>query len=77
MAKLVPDFDEYRKPFIEGGSVFIYLKQKYPNKIFWINGLYYTLIISGHMHNKIQINLLNKSNNRKKLLRIVKNNLII
>ncbi len=32
-------FAEYREPFIGGGSLFIYLKQKYPQLQFWINDL--------------------------------------
>ncbi|WP_013320272.1 DNA adenine methylase [Gloeothece verrucosa] len=32
-------FSEYREPFIGGGSVFIYLKQKYPDLKYWINDL--------------------------------------
>jgi DNA adenine methylase len=32
-------FSEYREPFIGGGSVFIYLKQKYPDIKIWINDL--------------------------------------
>ena len=28
---LPPDFSEYREPFVGGGSLFIYLKQKYPH----------------------------------------------
>ncbi len=36
----ISDFAEYREPFVGGGSVFIYLKQTYPNKMFWINDLY-------------------------------------
>jgi DNA adenine methylase len=38
--KLIPNFDEFREPFLGGGSLFVYLKQHYPNKIFWINDLY-------------------------------------
>jgi DNA adenine methylase len=40
IAKLIPDFDEFREPFLGGGSVFVYVKQRYPNKKFWVNDLY-------------------------------------
>ena len=40
IAKLIPEFDEFREPFLGGGSVFIYIKQRYPDKKFWINDLY-------------------------------------
>ena len=40
IAFLIPPFDEYREPFLGGGSVFLYLKQKYPNKKYWVNDLY-------------------------------------
>ncbi|HNL06177.1 MAG: DNA adenine methylase [Chitinophagales bacterium] len=40
IASLVPDFSEYREPFLGGGSVFLYLKQKYHTQQFWINDLY-------------------------------------
>ncbi len=43
IASLVPKFDEFREPFLGGGSVFIYLKQKFPNKKFWVNDLYVEL----------------------------------
>lgn len=36
---LPPKFLEYREPFVGGGSLFIYLKQKYPNLNIWINDL--------------------------------------
>jgi DNA adenine methylase len=36
---MVCDFEEYREPFVGGGSVFIYLKQKFPEKKFWINDI--------------------------------------
>jgi len=38
--KLIPDFDEFREPFLGGGSVFVYVKQRYPNKKYWVNDLY-------------------------------------
>jgi len=37
--QLPPYFSEYREPFVGGGSLFIYLKQKYPNLKVWINDL--------------------------------------
>ncbi len=40
---LIPEFDEFREPFVGGGSVFIYLKQRHPNKTYWINDLYTNL----------------------------------
>jgi len=40
IAKLLPDFDEFREPFIGGGSVFVYVKQHFPDKKYWINDLY-------------------------------------
>ena len=40
---LVPDFKEFREPFVGGGSIFVYLKQKYPERKFWINDLYENL----------------------------------
>ncbi len=40
IAALIPDFDEFREPFVGGGSVFIYLKQKFPRRRFWINDIY-------------------------------------
>ena len=40
IAKLIPDFDEFREPFLGGGSVFVYVKQRYPDKKFWVNDLY-------------------------------------
>lgn len=37
---LIPAFDEFREPFLGGGSVFIAVKQKYPAKKFWVNDIY-------------------------------------
>lgn len=36
---LVPEFSEFREPFLGGASVFLALKQKYPDKKYWINDL--------------------------------------
>ena len=43
ISPLIPEFNEYREPFVGGGSVFVYLKQRYPNKKFWINDIYKNL----------------------------------
>lgn len=43
IAKLLPEFDEFREPFVGGGSVFIYAKQRFPSKKFWVNDLYFEL----------------------------------
>ncbi len=40
MKHLLPqEFDEYREPFVGGGSFFIYLKQKNPQLKIWVNDL--------------------------------------
>jgi DNA adenine methylase len=43
ISKLIPDFREFREPFVGGGSVFVYLKQKFPSRTFWINDIYQNL----------------------------------
>ncbi|MCC6864907.1 MAG: DNA adenine methylase [Ignavibacteria bacterium] len=43
IAKLIPPFNEFREPFVGGGSVFIYTIQRFPDKIYWVNDLYYEL----------------------------------
>lgn len=40
---LIPAFTEFREPFVGGGSVFIHLKQKFPDKKYWINDKYFEL----------------------------------
>lgn len=42
---LVKDFDEYREPFVGGGSIFLYLKQLNPTAKYWINDIYYNLYV--------------------------------
>ena len=41
LASLMPNFKEYREPFIGGGSVFIAAKQSKPDLRYWINDLFY------------------------------------
>jgi DNA adenine methylase len=43
ISRLIPQFDEFREPFVGGGSVYIYLKQKFPERKFWINDKYENL----------------------------------
>ncbi|CAN5609145.1 DNA adenine methylase [soil metagenome] len=43
ISALIPSFDEFREPFVGGGSVFIHLRQKFPHKKFWINDKYVEL----------------------------------
>lgn len=43
LVDLMPDFKEYREPFLGGGSVFLTAKQKRPDAKYWVNDLYYDL----------------------------------
>ena len=43
LVDLMPQFSEYREPFLGGGSVFLTAKQKRPDAKFWVNDLYYDL----------------------------------
>ncbi|MEZ5025364.1 MAG: DNA adenine methylase [Chitinophagales bacterium] len=43
ISTIIPDFDEYREPFLGGGSIFIYAKQRFPFKTYWVNDLYLEL----------------------------------
>ena len=40
---LMPGFDEYREPFLGGGSVYLTARQLRPGKKYWVNDLYYDL----------------------------------
>lgn len=42
---ILPDYDEYREPFLGGGSVYLYAKQNKPKKKYRINDLYRELYI--------------------------------
>ena len=43
LTDLMPEYQEYREPFLGGGSVFLTAKQKRPDARYWINDLYYDL----------------------------------
>ena len=58
--KIIPDFIEYREPFVGGGSVFVYLKQKYPSKIYWINDIYRNLYLFWKVCENNPIKLIDK-----------------
>jgi site-specific DNA-adenine methylase len=38
------DYDEFREPFLGGGSVAIHITKKYPNLDIWVNDLYEPLV---------------------------------
>ena len=38
------DYDEYREPFLGGGSVAIHISKKYPDLRIWVNDLYEPLV---------------------------------
>lgn len=46
---LPTNFTEFREPLVGGGSVFIYLKQTYPNLKIWINDLNRELYLFWHI----------------------------
>lgn len=43
ISTILPEFDEFREPFLGGGSIFVHTKQRFPNKKFWVNDLYLEL----------------------------------
>lgn len=45
MAAILPPFDEFREPFLGGGSLFLHCRQKYQDKKFWGNDLYPELFL--------------------------------
>jgi len=42
---LIPDYNEFREPFVGGGSVFTRLKQSFIESKYWINDLNYDLYL--------------------------------
>lgn len=60
ISTLLPEFDEFREPFLGGGSIFIYVKQRFPNKNFWVNDLYFELFKFWEMAQKDVDTLINK-----------------
>lgn len=60
ISKLLPEFDEFREPFVGGGSVFIYAKQRFPNKKYWVNDLYFELYKFWEMSQKDVNTLIDK-----------------
>ena len=47
ISQFFPDlskYQEYREPFLGGGSVALYVTQQYPNINIWVNDLYEPLI---------------------------------
>ena len=38
------NYDEFREPFLGGGSVAIHITKKYPNLNIWVNDLYEPLV---------------------------------
>lgn len=75
------EFSEFREPLVGGGSLFIYLKQKFPEKQFWINDIYEPLysfwFMSKKEPNKMIAQILrwkNNFSNGKKLHFYLKNN---
>jgi len=64
MDQYFPDlrnYEEYREPFLGGGSVAIHITKKYPNLKIWVNDLYEPLI-------NFWINLQSSGNEMKNLL---------
>lgn len=65
IAGLLPDFEEFREPFVGGGSVFFYLRQKFPRKKFWINDIYTDLAVFWQRMQKNSVEVIEQIQNWK------------
>jgi DNA adenine methylase len=63
---LIPHFEEFREPFVGGGSVFLALKQLYPDRKYWINDLYFELYKFWEYAQKDLESVVNQVNSWKK-----------
>jgi DNA adenine methylase len=64
--RLIPHFEEFREPFVGGGSVFLALKQLYPDRKYWINDLYFELYKFWEYTQKDLQSVINQVNTWKK-----------
>lgn len=62
----IPYFEEFREPFVGGGSVFLALKQLYPDRKYWINDLYFELYKFWEYTQKDLQSIINQVNSWKK-----------
>ena len=63
MGPYFPDlrnYDEFREPFLGGGSVAIYITKKYPNLDIWVNDLYEPLVNFWQQLQKVGVDLKDK-----------------
>jgi DNA adenine methylase len=60
ISQVLPEFDEFREPFLGGGSIFIYAKQRFPQKTFWVNDIYLELFKFWEMAQKDVNSLIEK-----------------
>lgn len=63
---LIPHFEEFREPFVGGDSVFLALKQLYPDRKYWINDLYFELYKFWEYTQKDLQSVINQVNSWKK-----------
>lgn len=82
IAPLLPQFEEYREPFLGGGSLAIFVKQKYSQKKIWVNDIYFELYKFWQMAQHNNVSLIekihqwkNKYSDGKELYQFLKSNL--